>query len=662
MKLTKATVENFKSIEKSGDVPIDPSVTVLVGQNESGKTAFLEALNKARSAASDVKFDVVQDYPRRWLQRYQEDEDLQPARVVTLEYALEDLDLERINDSAGLDLLSELSFTLTHKYNNRYIIGLTLDEEPYVQHRVKEAALTTEVRQQAAKATTIIELIDILKEATLNADEEELRDDLVDTFGEHRRWPNNRVLAPYIFDRLIEPYIPKFVYFDEYYLLPGKINLKDLRARLDEDVPSKPLRDEDRTAQSLLKLAGISLESLASGSGYEANRAKLESTGITITDKLFNYWKQNESLEVEFDIRPDPVDEPPFNDGDNLYIRIYNRRHRVTVPFSQRSKGFIWFFSFIAWFDSIRKDLKKGEQLILLLDEPGLSLHALAQHDFLNYIDYLSKHHQIIYTTHSPFMVQSDRLHQARTVEDKDDQGTKVSDKVSASDPATLFPLQAAVGYTIAQNLFIGKRNLLVEGTSDLVYLQFMSGLLESVGREGLREDIVITPVGGVDKVSTFVALIGANQLELAILSDYVGQPDQHIQNLIKEKLIHQRKVRNYAEFRGRSGGHLVATDVEDLFTPATYLKLFNGAYANHLGGRKIKPSELPAGDRIVVRLSQFLDVEGIQVRPSGGYNHHLPANYLASHSLTAQQIGDRTLDTFEELFQSVNKLYSDEN
>src|SRR5205814_2796587 len=128
--------------------------------------------------------------------------------------------------------------------------------------------------------------------------------------------------------------------------------------------------------------------------------------------------------------------------------------------------------------------------------------------------DRLSKKHQVLYTTHSPFMVFSDRLHQVRVVEDKIKIGTVISDNVSGSDPRTIFPLQAALGWTIAQNLFISKRNLLVEGPSELIYLQAVSSLLEKQGMMALREDVTIVPVGGLDKVATFVALLGANGLK----------------------------------------------------------------------------------------------------------------------------------------------------
>ena len=113
---------------------------------------------------------------------------------------------------------------------------------------------------------------------------------------------------------------------------------------------------------------------------------------------------------------------------------------------------------------------KRDTTYILLLDEPGLNLHAKAQNDLLKFIFDLSNDYQIIYTTHSPFMIETDKLNKVRTVFEKKD-GTTILDSVQEKDPNTLFPLQAALGYDLAQNLFVSKKNLLVEGISDLTYL-----------------------------------------------------------------------------------------------------------------------------------------------------------------------------------------------
>ena len=92
----------------------------------------------------------------------------------------------------------------------------------------------------------------------------------------------------------------------------------------------------------------------------------------------------------------------------------------------------------------------ENRNLLLLLDEPGLNLHAMAQKDFLRFIDErLAPRHQVIYTTHSPFMIDLDRLGSVRTVQDMDDRGTVVSDDVMVHDSETVFPLQVAMGYQL---------------------------------------------------------------------------------------------------------------------------------------------------------------------------------------------------------------------
>jgi predicted ATP-dependent endonuclease of OLD family len=335
----------------------------------------------------------------------------------------------------------------------------------------------------------------------------------------------------------------------------------------------------------------------------------------------------------------------------------------VSTQFQQRSRGFIWFFSFLVWFDSVHQQLDPAKasaerDLILLLDEPGLALHALAQTDFLRYIDRLSESHQVLYTTHSPFMIHSDRLQLVRLVEDKDKVGTVVSDTVSDSDPRTIFPLQAALGWTIAQNLFISKRNLLVEGPSELIYLQAISAILEGNGRVSLRDDVTIVPVGGLDKVATFIALLGANELEIAVLHDYRGSPDQRLTDLVKHKMIAAKSVLNASQFRdvkklGISG---MASDTEDLFEISEYLGYFNQTFAKELSNRSVSEAGLPPGDRIIDRIERNLQQQTIQLRPSGGFNHYRVAAHFGRNPGTPKAT---TLDRFEALFKAVNCIFS---
>lgn len=101
-----------------------------------------------------------------------------------------------------------------------------------------------------------------------------------------------------------------------------------------------------------------------------------------------------------------------------------------------------------------------------------------------------------------------------------------------------------------AQTLFIGPNNLIVEGVSDLLYLQVMTGALQAADREGLASDWTITPVGGSDKVPTFVALLGSQtKMNIVTLIDYQTKDRQLIESMWQRRLIKRKKVLTYADF-----------------------------------------------------------------------------------------------------------------
>ena len=116
---------------------------------------------------------------------------------------------------------------------------------------------------------------------------------------------------------------------------------------------------------------------------HERYIRQIENASNAIGDDIFEYWTQNKNLEVDLKLLPtaEPNALPQLTQAPLLEIRVRNTRHRVSVPFDERSRGFVWFFSFLAYFSKLEEDEK--QPLILLLDEPGLSLHAMAQRDLL---------------------------------------------------------------------------------------------------------------------------------------------------------------------------------------------------------------------------------------------------------------------------------------
>jgi len=660
MLLISAKVGPFKSINVPQDVMIDDAVTVLVGMNEAGKTVFLQSLEKSNDALGLASFNPVEDYPRKDLVAYQKRHKIKPEEVTVLTYSLNGEEIVELNDELHTKLKPDFQFSVTHNYGNSITLCLSVDEKPVISSLLVGSTLSSDAQTAIKKATSLRAIPGLLKDISLTEGDKTFVT-AIEARVAKAKWES---VVQWEMWKWLESRIPKFLYFSDYDLLPSQMNLADLNHRFEQaKIDPKHLEPKHRAVLALLRMADISITDFAKPEGYEQLKAKIEGVSISLTDQIMAFWKQNEELDVEVDITPDPKAEAPYNNGPNLYLRIKNRRHRVSTPFQQRSRGFIWFFSFLVWFDSVQYQIdtsgKVGQKnLILLLDEPGLALHATAQADFLRYINELATKHQVLYTTHSPFMVHSDRLNQVRVIEDQKTIGTVISDNVSGSDPRTIFPLQAALGWTIAQNLFISKRNLLVEGPSELIYLKAVSALLETQGLIGLRDDITIVPVGGLDKVVTFVALLGANGLKLAVLHDYRGVPEQKLIDLVKQKMISPKALLNASQFRdlkniGKSGQ---PTDIEDLFETALYLKYFNGTFAKQLNGVAIREADIPPGDRIIERLERHIETSSIRIRPSGGFNHYGVASYFISNPLTS--LDNNTLKRFEALFNTVNGLF----
>lgn len=328
-----------------------------------------------------------------------------------------------------------------------------------------------------------------------------------------------------------------------------------------------------------------------------------------------------------------------------LDIRVKSQRHKITLPLDRRSKGFNWFFSFIIWFSKIQAD--KKSDYILLLDEPGLNLHASAQADLLRFFGDLSKKYQIIYTTHSPFMVETEHLDRVRTCFETEE-GTIISDSIQEKDPNTLFPLQAALGYDIAQNLFVSKNNLLVEGPADLIYLTVISSILEAEKRTFLNENITIVPVGGLDKVTTFISLLRGSKLNVACLLDtFTDQKGkQKVDDLVMHKIIKEKNIRFFNEFT--DNGKSIA-DIEDLFDKEEYLNLFNLAFdKEHV---KINLSDLDSSiDTILKQINKVIN------KPR--FNHYRPANKLNQLGVDKKYFKPETLNKFEKMFTEINKLF----
>jgi predicted ATP-dependent endonuclease of OLD family len=689
MKLVNVEIRDYKSIRQSAPFEVG-QITCLVGKNESGKTALLQALYKLNPVVPEHgTFDVTDEYPRAEVEEYRqrvEGKEIDPATVVRAEYALEPEEIQAVEAVFGEGVLPKSTISLAKGYDNKLHTQVEADEAAAVKGLIESHKLPGEVATGALACADLKALKAFLdrdgeerqkKHAAAKAQAEALTDPdaktkavhEADTLAESEAAKKLKGLllgillgdlGTYIWTHHLKARWPKFLYFDEYYQMEGHVNIERLKER-QSGANGQKLRDSDRPMLGLIDLARMNLDQLLTPQRTEELVAKLEGASNHLSRQILKYWSQNQHLQVRFDVRAGrPGDPEEMHNGNNLWGRVDDTVHRVSTQLGSRSKGFLWFFSFLAWFSQQKKN---KEPLILLLDEPGLFLHAKAQGDLLRYMDEeLTPHHQVVYTTHSPFMIDARHFDRVRIVEDKsidareplppDQAGTKVFRDVLAAGEGSLFPLQGALGYDIAQTLFVGPNCLIVEGASDLLYLQTMTALLEADGRHGLDRRWTITPVGGSEKVPTFAALLGSQKgLTVATLIDLQKKDQQSIDNLYRRKLLHKSHVLTFAEFTGTA-----EADIEDMFDVGFYLKLVNGEYAKELK-KKVAERDVKTGSpRIVVRLDGFFKANPLQ--GDAQFGHFRPARYFTENiAALKKHLSAATFDHFEEAFKKVNAL-----
>lgn len=653
MKLTKAHATNYRNIIDSNPVDIAQS-TCLVGKNEAGKTAFLKALECLRSTNPDFKdYGKIENYPRRYLSEYDTRHPDGNAVVMRIEWKMDDGDVAAIEAELGEGVVTGRIVSIEKAYEQENTTWtVPVDEEKVLDLLVKRFALNKDERSCVNGVKTTAKAIPALEAVAEPTDRQK---GLLEALKKFRKGSAQcRAID------ILCPRTPKFLYFSHYDRMSGALSINKLNA---DKKAGNPIDNGDRVFLDFLEYAGTTIEELTGLDRFEELNAKCEAAALRITEQIFEYWTQNDDLEITVVLSEGKSADPaPFDSGPVARARVKNTLHGVTVPFSERSAGFIWFFSFLVKFAQIKKS---HGNVILLLDEPGLTLHGTAQKDLLRYFaEQIAPNHQLIYTTHSPFMVPADDLASVRTVEDvvmrdardrKQSQGTKIRPDVLTTDPQTNFPIFGAMGFEVTQTLVIGKNTLLVEGPSDILYLQAASAVLKAAGRPHLAPQWAICPSGGIDKVLPFVRLFYGNNLNVAVLTDFERGQKRKLDELHKAALLDHERIILATEIAGKD-----EADIEDFFEPALFVELVNKTYqlpnAHALTVEKLDAADATTG-RLVKKAEAYFRVLPADIAE---FSHFDPSMYLLQHPELLQgksEHVEKTLARFEAAFDRIGKF-----
>ncbi len=593
MLLKRVRVTKYRSIRDSGWFDLEKGKTILIGPNEAGKTALLEAIQRINPPVGIRAFDPLRDYPRSEYDDINSGKIL-PSQVTVVEahFGLTDEDKETIpaeyrqydyvfgrkldnsfwHDFLGAppakkfgDIKKDLARFCAHI--DSHVPAPAPDMSPADPPSTPIVALAHDWKDDYELAGEPARILKAAIEKAFphveekNEVEEKRYDDLVKTIEANDQRSN--VLWT------LGRRLPLFIRFRDFFRVRPLIHLDHLATRIERNLIDDDYYDYGN--KCLLKLLGFSARELSDlGKGEEppmgdpaalqAYRDQLDrrsyqlnAASVRLTDELRATWMPDSKRDEAERLRI-------VCDGQYLKM-IVEDDVGVEIELDQRSEGFQWLVSFfIVFFAEAAKNHKNA---ILLLDEPGLSLHALKQREFRNTISRLAESNQTMYTTHSPFLVGPDELNLVRVVEMTDRTvGTKVHTGIAAEDPVALLPLRESLGYDLAQSLFAQQRNLVLESLTDYWYLDAVAQLLRDAGIADLSDKISLLPASGAGKVVYYATVLHASKLKVAALLDSEMFPDQAAH---QERLVQALGNKSVLRTKDVYDGPLERPAVEDL-------------------------------------------------------------------------------------------------
>lgn len=618
MKLKRFRVTNFRSVIDSGWINCD-DVTTLVGINESGKSNILLALWKLNPVQDGI-IDLLHDLPVTRLSELRNE----PKNVFFVEAVFELGDcVDDINEKLDSDFSCDSELYLKRNYNSQwYYDFLTIDDKRKFEELKKPRKITTENGEE--------------KEQTLSISD--------------------------IFEN-IYPYIPQFVYYSNYGNLTSRIYLPHaIKWLKNENVPGIDIKEEQvRTIRVLFDYVNLMPEEIyeagknaseLAGNGNpskdmikqaEENKEKrallLQSAGTKLTKDFREWWKQGEYI-FRFSA-----------DGDYFYIRVSDDKRPEEVDLGQRSTGLQWFLSFYLIF--LMECKKENKNSILLLDEAGLTLHPLAQKDLASFFNKLAENNQIINTTHSPFIVDSERIDRCRVVFSDEKGSTVVSQdlRAGAGDVGTksIYALHAALGLTVSDVMFQGCQVVLVEGPSDQYYLSTIKNELIRNNEFVPKKEIVFAPAGGVKAVSYIAGLVSSkNDFLPFIILDSDKNGEDFKKKLVgdlykdsKERIINVKEITQMEQ-----------SEIEDII-PFDFM---SRSLEKIWGIRDEEDSEFvpQKGKPILPQIEAYAEKEGIMLPP--GWKVDLARSFRSALERKRKSLPKEYKEMWISLFNKLNQ------
>ncbi len=480
MNLSKFRITNYKSIVDSGYCTLASDVTILIGKNESGKTAMLEALRDFDQAVGPIPAAAV---PLDGL-------DVTPR--IELIFRLQPTELDQLLSQIGITMPEEFSqrlktegLSIVKTQSGEYELGDEVLKKLLAErnsnqseervNRVKSAKerLSTlmdgrplpditpsldndELQRRTRELSVLVKsyLPTLKDEQKQNSIVEALRV-ILQSSAQFHQTPSNPATK---FLAAVKNLLPRFVFFSEFTgAFPFAIPITQIK--------------EVEQLRNFATISGLDLSKVIDTQDIQKRINLLNRHTAIFNSEFSKFWQQNH---LEIIVKPE---------GDMILFGAKERDRTDIFKIDQRSKGFQWFLSFY-----LRLSTQKSSQCIILIDEPGVNLHAKAQREILKIlVDKIAPESPVIISTHSPYLLETTRLDRVRLVLKDTQRGTLVSNHITKdADADTLLPIATTLKMeTASATPLSGKCNVLIFDAADYFFLAAVqSGIKNPEGKE----------------------------------------------------------------------------------------------------------------------------------------------------------------------------------
>ncbi|MBU7016138.1 MAG: AAA family ATPase [Theionarchaea archaeon] len=568
MKVTGFRIRNYGSMEDSGDCHLDGKITVLAGKNEAGKTKILEALEDfnintpiresaipiwAESKTPEISISISLD-KEEYQKTKEKFKTMITGKEITVEiikkypsnnYILSEESLMGIDPAFGFmedkkKRITEI-MNLIGERDESFLIDKERLENPQQLYSLIQGYIPE-----------FIENLDKIEKKEMNQKIEELK-------TSSKELSDLIIFQKDITEFIKQNFLPNFILFKSFEdMLPNQISISE--------APNNPL------VRDLSLISSLDFDTVNPETPPRKREMHRDEVNLRFSEDYRQFWSQDHSnLYVSWD-------------SENIYFWLKEGKQYYTPE--MRSKGKQWHLAF--YIKVTARSLEERGNMILI-DEPGLFLHAKAQKDILKKLEECSERIQLLYTTHSPYSISSDKLDRVRLVIKPDEGFTTIRKITAKADKETLTPILTAIGEDLTIGIRTDRKNSIVlEGFSDYLYLIAFKKLLD------IEEELNFIPAtGGETPIYVGSILFGWGLDPIFILDN--DNQGKKVMRKLKERLsIDEERIILLPE-NGEGS-------IENLFSGDDFMKFVNSeghgkVLSGQIFSQKIERNEIKISD-----------------------------------------------------------------